>query len=144
MRLTLRTDLAMRTLMYCAANAGRKVRKHEIATACNASENHLAQVIHLLGQRGFIQTVRGRSGGLSLGRPMEDIRVGDVFRTFEAQVPFTECFAETPNSCPLSGFCLLRCALADAVEAFYASLDKLTLKDLVANNTSLHRLLAVA
>jgi Rrf2 family nitric oxide-sensitive transcriptional repressor len=77
----------MRTLMFCAVKKDRTVRRHEIAEACNASENHLAQVIHLMAQRGFIRTIRGRNGGLSLGRNAEDIVVGDVFRSFEAPLP---------------------------------------------------------
>ena len=68
MRLTTRTNLAMRTLMFCAVNPGQIVRKHEVATACGASENHLAQVIHLLARKGYIKTQRGRSGGLMLAR----------------------------------------------------------------------------
>ena len=144
MRLTTRTNLAMRTLMFCAANPGRTVRKQEVATACNASENHLAQVIHLLAQKGFLHTVRGRAGGLMLGRAPETIRVGEVFRTFESTLPFTECFAGGENSCPLVGCCRLKCALADAVEAFYASLDKLSLRDMVEGNCELEGLLRVA
>ena len=66
MRLTIRTNLAMRTLMFCCVNADRIVRKHEVAAICNASENHLAQVINTLAQRGFINTQRGRAGGLRL------------------------------------------------------------------------------
>jgi Rrf2 family transcriptional regulator, nitric oxide-sensitive transcriptional repressor len=102
MRLTTRTNLAMRTLMFCAVNPGRTVRRHEIAKACNASENHLAQVIHLMAQRGFIRTIRGRNGGLLLGREAEKINVGDVFRSFEAPLPFAECFSEkaAPAPCP--------------------------------------------
>ncbi len=55
MRLTTRTNLAMRTLMFCAVNPGRIVRKHEVAEACGASENHLAQVIHLLARQNFLK-----------------------------------------------------------------------------------------
>lgn len=141
MRLTTRTNLAMRTLMFCAVHPAQTVRKHDIATACHASENHLAQVIHMLAQTGFIRTLRGRSGGLALGRPAEEIRVGDVFRTFEADVPFTECFSETDNRCPLYGACRLNCALKTAVDAFYATLDGWTLADLVRGNTELERIL---
>lgn len=144
MRLTTRTNLAMRTLMFCAVNLGRTVRKHEIAEACNASENHLAQVIHLLAQKGFIRTIRGRNGGLALGRPAEAIRVGEVFRTFEAALPFAECFAGAENHCPLVGVCRLRCAMAEALEAFYSRLDRTTLADLVTENEGLERLLKVA
>ena len=144
MRLTTRTNLAMRTLMFCAVNPGRIVRKHEVAETCNASENHLAQVIHLLAQRGFLRTVRGRAGGLLLGRPADDIKVGEVFRSFEAVLPFTECFAGGENACPLVAACRLKCVLADALKAFYDHLDRVTLSDLVAQNGDLESLLKVA
>ena len=144
MRLTTRTNLAMRTLMFCAVNPGRIVRKHEVAETCNASENHLAQVIHLLAQRGFLRTVRGRAGGLLLGRPADQITVGEVFRNFEAVLPFTECFAGGENACPLVAACRLKCVLADALTAFYDHLDRVTLSDLVAENGDLERLLKVA
>lgn len=144
MRLTTRTNLAMRTLMFCAVNPGRTVRKTEVASACNASENHLAQVIHLLAQKKFLHTVRGRSGGLMLGRPPEDISVGSVFREFEAVLPFTECFAGDECTCPLVSCCRLKGVLADALRAFYAELDRVSLADLVRENRSLETLLHVA
>ena len=144
MRLTIRTNLAMRTLMFCAVNQGRTVRKQEVAEACNASENHLAQVIHKLGQAGFISTVRGRTGGLTLRRDPAELRVGEVVRTFEGAVPLTECLAADSGNCPLAGCCRLKCAFAEAIEAFYASLDRLSLADLVKDNLDLDLLLKVA
>lgn len=140
MRLTTRTNLAMRTLMFCAVNPDRIVRKHEVALACGASENHLAQVIHLLARAGFLKTLRGRSGGLMLGRAADAINVGEVFRTFESVLPFTEC-SEGVSSCPLVAGCRLKCLLAHALEGFYAHLDAVSLKDLVGDNTALHGLL---
>ena len=145
MRLTTRTNLAMRTLMFCAANPGRIVRKHEIATACNASENHLAQVIHLLSQKGYIITLRGRAGGMRLARAPAQIGVGAIFRDFEAVLPFAECFDhERENSCPLVGCCKLKCVLAEALDAFYARLDQSSLADLIVDNGELAGLLRVA
>lgn len=141
MRLTTRTNLAMRTLMFCAVNPGRIVRKHEIAEACNASENHLAQVVNTLAQRGFIETQRGRAGGLRLARPMEEIGVGEVLRAFEAVLPFAECFDLATNTCPLHEACLFREALLSALEAFYASMDRHSLADMVADNEALEHLL---
>jgi Rrf2 family nitric oxide-sensitive transcriptional repressor len=143
MRLTMRTNLAMRVLMFCAVNTGVTVRKQDIAASCNASENHLAQVIHLLAQKGYLRTVRGRGGGVRLGRAAETIRVGEVFRAFEADLPFAECFAEG-NTCPLAGACQLRCVLTEALAAFYGTLDRVTLRDLVAGNNPLGALLRVA
>lgn len=144
MRLTTRTNLAMRTLMFCAVNPDQIVRKHEVAEACGASENHLAQVIHLLARKGFIKTQRGRSGGLMLARSPETIGVGDVFRTFEAVLPFTECTEERQATCPLAACCKLKCVLQEALEAFYARLDRATLADLVGDNPGLQTLLKVA
>ncbi|MBK5945937.1 Rrf2 family transcriptional regulator [Rhodobacter veldkampii DSM 11550] len=141
MRLTTRTNLAMRTLMFCAVNADRVVRKHEIADACNASENHLAQVVNTLAQLGFVDTQRGRAGGLWLNRPMEQIGVGAVLRAFETGVPFAECFDEATNTCPLRAACRFRSALIAALDAFYATLDSVTLADLVRNNISLDHIL---
>ncbi|WP_050528283.1 RrF2 family transcriptional regulator [Pseudorhodobacter aquimaris] len=147
MRLTVRTNLAMRTLMHCAVNEGQVVRKQEVAKSCDASENHLAQVIHKLAQAGFITTVRGRSGGLKLSRPPASIRVGEVVRCFEASVPFTQCMETDPlaaANCPLVDACRLKFAFGTALEAFYASLDRLTLVDLIKDNSGLRRMLTVA
>jgi len=143
MRLTIRTNLAMRTLMFCAVNPGRIVRKAEVAALCNASENHLGVVVNLLGQAGYIATARGRHGGIRLDRPADEIGVGEVFRLFESCVPFAECFAGADNHCPLTGCCRLRTALSGAVEAFYAALDDHTLADLVDGNDALAGLLAL-
>lgn len=146
MRLTTRTSLAMRALMFCAINAGRTVRRQEVAEATGASENHLAQVIHLLAQKKFLHTVRGRTGGLTLARPAERITVGEVFRAFEKVIPFAECFkgdGSTPD-CPLAEGCRLNCVMAEALDAFYARLDRSTVADLVEQNETLDRILRVA
>ncbi len=137
MRVTKRTNIAMRVLMFCAANNDRLVTKSEIARVCNASENHLAQIINQLAQLGFLHTQRGRNGGLELARPAGDIRVGDVFRVLEAHVPLAECFADVDNTCPLTHACRLRVALTDAAQAFYATLDPLTLESLICDNGAL-------
>ncbi|HEX9857078.1 MAG TPA: Rrf2 family transcriptional regulator [Paracoccaceae bacterium] len=143
MRLTTRTNLAMRVLMFCAVNTDRIVRSAEIAAGCNASPNHLAQVVHLLSVNGFVATTRGRSGGLQLGRPAQEIMIGEVFRTFEAGLPFAECFAGEENTCPLTAACRLRGILARAVEAFYRELDRVTLQELVADNHDLSVIFAM-
>ncbi|MFX0547069.1 RrF2 family transcriptional regulator [Roseovarius sp. S1116L3] len=141
MRLTTRTNLASRILMACAVNDGALVRTADIAEKCNASSNHTQQVVNLLQSNGFVETIRGRSGGLRLARPMDRISVGQVFRVFEASVPFAECFADTTNTCPLADTCRLRHFIARAVEAFYHELDMVTLADLVKGNCDLAALL---
>ena len=141
MRLTTRTNLAMRVLMYCAVNDRRVVRSIDIAEACNASANHLMQVVHLLHLNGFIVAHRGRAGGLELGRAASTITIGEVFRVFEANLPFAECFSDDGNTCPLTEHCRLRTAISAAVEAFYRSLDGVTLEDMVRDNCGLQELM---
>lgn len=141
MRITKRTNIAIRLLMYCAANHGRLVTKSEIAACCNISENHLAQVINQLSQLDFLHTQRGRNGGLSLARGADQIRIGDVFRHIEGSLPIAECFADTDNTCPLTDACRLKDALSEAAQAFYGALDDITLDALVCDNTDLIALL---
>jgi Rrf2 family transcriptional regulator, nitric oxide-sensitive transcriptional repressor len=141
MRITKRTNIAIRLLMYCAANPDRLVTKAEIAECCNISENHLAQVINQLSQLDFLSTQRGRNGGMTLARSAGDIRIGEVFRHIEGGLPIAECFADADNTCPLSEACRLKVALADAAAAFYASLDEITLDSLVCDNFDLMKLL---
>lgn len=141
MRLTTRTNLATRVLMACAVNDGVTLQTAAIAEKCNASVNHMLQVVGLLHANGFVETTRGRSGGLRLALPMAQISIGQVFRIFEAGVPFAECFDPETNSCPLSLTCRLRSYIARAVEAFYHELDMVTLADLVKGNCGLTALL---
>jgi len=144
MRITKRSNIAMRVLMYCAANTGGLVTKSEIAARCNTSESHLAQVINQLSRLDYLHTQRGRSGGIALARPADQIVIGDVFRDLEAPMPLAECFADADNTCPLVSACRLRLALADAVEAFFAHLGEITLDALVCDNPALMALFAPA
>lgn len=144
MRLTIRTNIAVRALMYCAVNGGRLVRKSDIAKACNTSENHMAQVINTLSHHGLVRTTRGRHGGLTLEKAPEEISVGDVFRKLEAGVPFAECFDPETNTCPIACCCRLKGALVTALAEFYKSLDAISLADLVAGNAELEDALLLA
>jgi Rrf2 family nitric oxide-sensitive transcriptional repressor len=143
MRLTTKTNLAARVLMACAVNDKTTLRSAEIAQTCNASLNHLLQVVSALQANGFVETIRGRNGGLRLARSPAEISMGEVFRIFEAGVPFAECFAPETNTCPLSLSCRLRSFVSRAIEAFYHELDMVTLADLTKGNCGLAALLSV-
>ncbi|MEP1330885.1 Rrf2 family transcriptional regulator [Pseudophaeobacter sp.] len=143
MRLTTRTNLAARALMLCAANDGHLVRTSDIAERCNASINHAARVVQQLQAAGYLETLRGRTGGIRLAKPANRISIGTVFRIFETDIPFAECFDEQRNTCPLSASCRLRSYVVRALEAFYHELDLVTLDDLVRGNCGLLDLLAM-
>lgn len=144
MRLTTKTNLAMRVLMFCAVNTGRTVRKTKAAEKCNASEAHLAVVIHQLGLSGYLETQRGRGGGIRLATTPDQISVGAVFREFEECLPFAECFAGDKNTCPMVTHCGLRPLVSEALNAFYTVLDRATLADLITGNTGLAGMLSLS
>lgn len=118
MRLTTRTTIATRALMFCAIRAYRQVRSPDIAGNCNTSLHHMLQVIGLLQAHGFVTTTRGRNGGLCLVWSPAQILIGQVVHLFEADVPFAECFAAESNTCPLVANCRLRGFLTWALDAF--------------------------
>lgn len=134
MRLTLYTDYALRTLLYLAVHTDRRVSIREVAQTYGISENHLIKIIHHLGRGGFVHTQRGRGGGLTLGRPPEEICVGDVVRHTEEDMALVGCMTrngEGAASCLLYGGCHLRGVLGSALDAFMGVLDKATLADLL-------------
>ncbi|MBS0124693.1 RrF2 family transcriptional regulator [Thetidibacter halocola] len=143
MRLTTRTNLAARVLMFCAVNDGKLVRTQDVAEACNASVNHVARVVQSLQAEGYLETLRGRFGGLRLARPANRISIGAVFRVFEADIPFAECFDPETNTCPLASVCRLRGFVVRALDAFYHELDMVTLDDLARGNCGLQDLLSM-
>ncbi|MEZ5937369.1 MAG: Rrf2 family transcriptional regulator [Hyphomonadaceae bacterium] len=137
MRVTAYTNYAMRVLMYCALHAGQLVRIQDIAEAYGISRAHLLKTARHLGQLGYLENVRGRSGGIRLKRPARNIVIGEVFRQTESDLDIVECFNADTNTCPLIGACTLSTTFRGALKAFLAELDALTLEDLVRNKQTL-------
>jgi Rrf2 family transcriptional regulator, nitric oxide-sensitive transcriptional repressor len=143
MRLTLWTDYALRTLIYVGAKGGRLSTIAEIAERFDISKTHLMKVVNRLGQQGYIDTIRGKGGGMRLARLPVEIRVGAVVRETEEDLAVMGCLAET-GFCRIEGCCVLRHALREATLAFLHTLDGYTLADLLAPGTRLARSLGLA
>lgn len=131
MRLTTYTDYALRTLMYLAINRDHLTTIQDIADLHNISKNHLTKVAHQLGQLGLVETVRGRNGGLKLGREPEEINIGKVVRQTETDFYMAECFDSNNKSCAYSAACTLKNVLGAATDAYLQVLDDVTLQDLI-------------
>jgi Rrf2 family nitric oxide-sensitive transcriptional repressor len=140
MQLTQFSDYSLRLLLYLAAQHERWVPLPEISRAYGASQNHMAKVAQLLQQQGFIESTRGRAGGLRLAKSAATISVGDVVRATEPHLNLVECFDSKTNTCPIDSACGLKGALLAAQRAFLRELDRFTLADFSARGPALIKL----
>ncbi len=145
MRLTLHTDYALRLLMLLALEPEGMHTTEEVARRFTISHNHLTKVAQTLVQAGFIDSQRGRGGGLRLAHAAEAINLGQVVRATEDGFTLVECFAPASSTCVLVPACGLAGPLAEALAAFMAVLDGYVLADMIAGRGragKLRRLLA--
>ncbi len=142
MRLTVQTDFALRTLMFLSVS-----EKHQtidvIARHYGISKNHLMKIAQRLVAEGYVDSQRGRGGGLALAGPPETLNLGDIVRKFEDVGSFVECFDQTTNQCVATPACGLKHILASGVGVFLAHLDQYTVADLVADRTMFAKALGV-
>lgn len=140
MQLSTHTDFSLRVLIYLALHQGqRPATVQEIARAYGVSANHIAKVAQTLGQFEYVQSIRGRNGGLALAAPAAEIRVGAVVRAVE-NLKILECFG-SGSSCPIEPVCQLKIIVQQAQQAFLMTLDEYTLADLVGQREALEGLL---
>lgn len=138
MRLTRYTDYAVRVMIHLAVNDRELVSIAEIAQAYGVSHANLMKVVQDLGEAGYVETVRGRHGGVRLARPASAINVGELVRHTEASFELAEC-----GDCRITPACGLKGVLAEAMGAFLAVLDKYAIADLIGRRSELQALFAI-
>ncbi|MEB8172003.1 Rrf2 family transcriptional regulator [Macrococcus caseolyticus] len=132
MKLTLYSDYSLRVLMYVARQEHR-VQIDEIANFYGISKNHLTKVVNNLATLGYIETTRGRGGGIRIKMTPEEINIGALIRKTEEHFNLVECFDRETNTCPIAGICGLQGVLSEALVAYLAVLDSYTLNDILHN-----------
>lgn len=132
MKLTHYCDYSLRVLIYLGVHHEKMATIGEISGSYNISRNHVVKVVHHLAQLGYIETQRGKHGGIRLAHNPTDINVGGVIRQTEASLDIVECIADK-KACVLSPVCVLKDALEQALIAFMAVMDGYTLQDLIAS-----------
>ncbi|WP_428624040.1 RrF2 family transcriptional regulator [Sedimenticola sp.] len=142
MRLTTFTDYTIRVLIFLALDRERLATAGELATRYGISHNHLTKVVHYLGQQGYIETLRGKGGGIRLALSPEVINIGTLIRQSEQNSNLVECFNAETSQCRISPACRLAGVLGEAQEAFFQVLEKYTLADLTSNADALDILLS--
>lgn len=135
MQLTIFTDYGLRTLMYVAAYPERRCSVREVAEHYGISRNHLVKVVHHLALRGYLDSSKGKGGGIQLAKAPETLRIGDVVRDLEPNMQMAECFNRETNSCRISSNCQLKHYLMEATNAFIATLNRYTLADAVQDKS---------
>lgn len=142
MKLTNYTDYSLRVLIYLSLKSPQELSTiQEIADAYTISKNHLMKIIHHLGQLGYIETIRGRSGGIRLAKSPGEINIGKVVSETEEDFQIVDCFKQGGSYCSISPSCKLKHALYEALQAFIGILNGYTLEDLVNNKDELSELL---
>lgn len=138
MKLTLFTDYSMRVLLYLGARPERLCSIAEVARGYGVSQNHMMKVVNELARSGYVESVRGRFGGIRLGKAPEAINIGAVVRHTEDGFNLVDC-----DSCLIAPACGLTGVLKEALGAFLAVLDKYTLADMLGRRSDLRRLFEV-
>jgi Rrf2 family nitric oxide-sensitive transcriptional repressor len=145
MQLTRFTDYTLRVLISVGLSGDRGVTIGEIADQYGISRNHLMKVVHNLGRAGYLDTLRGKGGGLRLAVPPADINLGRVVRETEGLFLLVPCFdADNPEMCTIAPVCVLKGVLHDALRAFLETLDRYSLADLLAPKHALQSLLTAS
>jgi Rrf2 family nitric oxide-sensitive transcriptional repressor len=145
MRLTDYTDYTLRVLLYLAVRPSRLSTIGEISEAYGISRNHLMKIVQQLGELGWVETVRGRHGGLRLGERTPYLTIGEIVRTMESDFDIVGCFSrdKAHRQCVIQSACLLRGVFATARDAFLAELDKHTVGELARPADELSQLLGI-
>ena len=134
MRLNAQTDFSLRLMMYLVAKRGQSATIQEVATRLGLSQSHMMRIAAKLSAKGLVTSIRGRSGGLALGRNASLITVEDVVRAIEPDFALVECLDKSVSTCSILPACLLKGVLTSALEAFFAELRTVTLDQLTEPN----------
>ena len=132
MRLNRSSDHSLRLLMYLAANPGQRHTIADIAAHYDISRMHLMKIAHQLSLYGWVDSSRGKGGGLQLAPSTHTLTLGQLLRQTESDCQLVECMG-ADSSCVLQGCCKLTGILYGALQAFFAYLDRYTLVDLVSD-----------
>jgi Rrf2 family nitric oxide-sensitive transcriptional repressor len=109
----------------------RRWSSRDLSTVHGLSFTNVQKVVQSLEAAGFVETFRGRGGGVALARLPADVTIGEVVRGLEPHMHLVRCFRPGESGCALDGGCALTKVLIRAKNAFLGELDATTLKDVI-------------
>lgn len=132
MQLTKHTDYAFRVLIYLAGMQEERTTIQAITETFDISKTHLMKVVNELANKGWVDSTRGKHGGIRLGRDAGDISLKDVLVQMEKTLEPINC--DTPV-CHIRGVCQLKPILLQAQHEYLNHLAQYTLADLINPKT---------
>lgn len=142
-QLTQYTDYGLRVLIALAVSPGGRSTVSDVSRAYGISRNHLVKVVGRLAALGYVETIRGKGGGMRLARLPQQIVFGDVVRKLESELGVVECLERGGGHCVITPACQLKGVLGKATEKFLAELDAHTLAEVLPHRRPLARLLGI-
>ena len=133
MQLNKFTDYGLRILMYVAQPQENPYTISELSQRLEISENHAIKIVHFMAKQSWLITSRGKGGGVRLNTITLSLKLGEIVKTLEGNSTIVECYNPP---CILVKNCGLKNLLAQALTAFYESLNQYTLADALKLNTS--------
>jgi Rrf2 family transcriptional regulator, nitric oxide-sensitive transcriptional repressor len=140
-QLTSYTDYAFRTLIALACAAPEKLTVGEISARYGISLNHLLKIVQRLAELGYVETTRGKSGGVRLLAEPSAIKLGSVVRGMEPELGVVPCLRTNEQTCVIAPACILKSILNEATAQFLHTLDEYSLAEIMTAKPQLARLL---
>lgn len=142
MQLTRFTDYSLRVMVYLGVKE-KPASVQEIAKSYSISRHHIVKVVHHLGKLGYVKTMRGKGGGVTLMSDPAKINIGALVDKVEPHFHIVGCFNPKCQACPIEPECNLKGALFEAQKHFRDTLARYTLADVLQKKESLKVLLAL-
>ena len=135
MKVSSRGEYGVRAMVALARHYGDgPMSIAAVAKDSSVPSAYLEQLIGPLRRAGLVESKRGAQGGYQLTRSPALVRVGEVYRVMEGPVAPMDCVSENPadQTCPLIDGCETRPVWLAVRDSIAATLDSMTLADLVA------------
>ena len=139
MQLLAQEEYGLRCLLALARHAGARTI-HEIAAAEGLSPDYAAKLLRELRRGGLVESTRGAAGGYRLARAAGAITAWDAIAVLGGSLfpdRFCECHPGRAERCVRHEDCALRAFWRAADEAVRSVLSRVTLADLLTNESAM-------
>ena len=131
MKLSTKCRYGLRAAVEIARQYGKTpVKRKDIALKEGISSSYLENILLVLRNRKIVETARGVNGGYELCRPPSVVSAYEIISALEGPVTIVDCVDE-PEGCRKSGRCVTRGVWVELAGSIRASLEKITLQELL-------------